>query len=160
MNLVLLHMKENPEADIEDSIAYVREILDEKKKELLQHVLMDDFIDLPKVCKHLHLSCLKVFQMFFNSTNLFDSNKELLQDIMKAIYVPLEYRTSRPLTSVHELRPKKGKPIIYSRFDQTSFKVHHGNRRFIRSQWFPKSTMSRDGCEKVLIPPKLNLCFI
>ncbi|KAA8519833.1 hypothetical protein F0562_014077 [Nyssa sinensis] len=47
MNLVLLYLKENPQAEIEESIAYVRQILDEKKKELLEIVLMDDSNDLP-----------------------------------------------------------------------------------------------------------------
>ncbi|XP_059660819.1 (E,E)-geranyllinalool synthase-like [Cornus florida] len=65
MNLVLLNLKENPHVDIESSITFVKEILDEKKKELLEYILMDGFNDLPKPCKHLHLSCLKVFQMFF-----------------------------------------------------------------------------------------------
>ncbi|KAK6283746.1 hypothetical protein POUND7_002698 [Theobroma cacao] len=97
MNCVLLYLKENPGADIEDSTAYVREILDKKWGELLQHVLMDGFEDLPKPCKLLHLSCVKVFQMFFHSRNRFDSNTEMLQDIQKAIYVPLNVGTSKPL---------------------------------------------------------------
>ncbi|KAA8519834.1 hypothetical protein F0562_014076 [Nyssa sinensis] len=89
MNLVLLYLKENPQAEIEESIAYVRKILDEKKKELLKIVLVEGSNDLPKSCNHLHLSCLKICQMFYNSSNLFDSDIELLQDVMKAIYVPL-----------------------------------------------------------------------
>ncbi|XP_022724392.1 (E,E)-geranyllinalool synthase-like [Durio zibethinus] len=89
MNYVLLYLKENPGADIEDSTAYVREIIDKKWGELLQHVLMDGFGQLPKPCKLLHLSCVKVFQTFFHSTNRFDSNTEMLQDIQKAIYIPL-----------------------------------------------------------------------
>ncbi|KAA8515305.1 hypothetical protein F0562_018465 [Nyssa sinensis] len=97
MNIALLYLKENPQACIEDSIDYVREILGEKKKELLEHVLMDGLNDLPKPCKFLHLSCLKVFQMFYNSSNLFDSKTDLLQDIMKAIYVPIECQTAKPL---------------------------------------------------------------
>lgn len=51
-NLVLLHLKGNPKAEIEDSISYVKEILDEKKTELLEHALMDyGSNDLPKPCK-------------------------------------------------------------------------------------------------------------
>ena len=98
MNCVLLYLKENPGADIEDSTAYVREILDKKWGELLQHVLMDGFRELPKPCKLLHLSVVKVFQMFFHSSNRYDSNTEMLQDVQKAIYIPLNVGlTSKPL---------------------------------------------------------------
>ncbi|XP_058073232.1 (E,E)-geranyllinalool synthase-like [Magnolia sinica] len=86
MNLVLLYLKENPEANIEDSIKFIRRILDKKKKELLEHVLVDGVSDMPKSCKQLHLSVLKVFQMFFNSSNDFDSPTQLLDNINKAIY--------------------------------------------------------------------------
>lgn len=89
MNSVLLYLKENPGADLKDSTAHVMEILDKKWAEMLQHVLMDGFGELPKPCKLLHLSCLKVFQMFFHSSNRFDSNTEMLQDIQNAIYVPI-----------------------------------------------------------------------
>uniref|UniRef100_A0A2N9HUN3 Uncharacterized protein n=1 Tax=Fagus sylvatica TaxID=28930 RepID=A0A2N9HUN3_FAGSY len=97
MNFVLLYLKDNPEAEIEEAIACTREILDKKKKDLLKHVLIDEFSDLPKPSKHLHLSCMKVFQMFFNSSNGYDSNTEMLEDIKKAIYIPLEVGTSKPL---------------------------------------------------------------
>ncbi|KAJ6707016.1 (EE)-GERANYLLINALOOL SYNTHASE-LIKE [Salix viminalis] len=84
-NFVLLHLKENPEADIEDSIAYTREILEKKTKELLEHALMDGSNDFSKPCRHLHLSCVKVFQMFFDSSNRYDSNTEMFHDIAKSI---------------------------------------------------------------------------
>lgn len=92
-NYVLLYMKENPDADIDDSIAYVRDLLGRKRKEFLQHALMDGFSDLPIASKRLHLSCVKVFQMFFNSSNRYDSNTEILQDIQKAIYIPIDVGT-------------------------------------------------------------------
>ncbi|OMO76497.1 hypothetical protein CCACVL1_15623 [Corchorus capsularis] len=98
MNSVLLYMKENPEADIDDSIAFVRNLLEEKRKELLKHSLMDGLSDLPIGSRHLHLSCMKVFQMFFNSSNRYDSNSEMLQDIQKAIYIPVDVGTSKPLS--------------------------------------------------------------
>ncbi|XP_027160774.1 (E,E)-geranyllinalool synthase-like isoform X2 [Coffea eugenioides] len=89
MNMVLLHLDENPNAKIDGSIAYVKGILEEKTKEFLEIVLMDDGPEeMPKSCKHFHLSCMKVFHMFFNSTNLFDSEEELLNDIKKAICIP------------------------------------------------------------------------
>ncbi|GMI82367.1 terpene synthase 04, GERANYLLINALOOL SYNTHASE, TERPENE SYNTHASE 4 [Hibiscus trionum] len=89
-NYVLLYMRENPGADIEDSTTYVRGIVENKWGEFLQHVLMDDGSgELPKGSKFLHLSCVKVFQMFFHSSNRYDSNTDILQDIQKAIYIPL-----------------------------------------------------------------------
>lgn len=93
MNLVLLHLKENPKSQIHDSVAYVKNILNEKTREFLEIVLLDDNggIDdqIPKSMKQLHLSCMKVFHMFFNSTNLFDTKAELLQDIKRAIFIPI-----------------------------------------------------------------------
>ncbi|CAL5183397.1 unnamed protein product [Lathyrus oleraceus] len=94
LNYVLVNMMENPEFEIEDSIAFVREIVEKKKKEFLELVLIDGLSDFPKSTKQLHLSCLKVFQMFFNSKNRFDSNTELVEDINKSIYLPLG-RTSK-----------------------------------------------------------------
>ncbi|GFY91840.1 hypothetical protein Acr_08g0002360 [Actinidia rufa] len=91
-NFVVLHLKENPHGGIKNSIAYVRELLNEMKKEFLEHAFMDGGNDLPKSFRHFHLSILRVFHMFFNSSNLFDSNNELLHDIKKAIYAPIEYQ--------------------------------------------------------------------
>ncbi|KAK9924707.1 hypothetical protein M0R45_033061 [Rubus argutus] len=89
-NLVLLHMKENPNLGVEESIEVIQKILDEKKKEFLEHVLVSGMSDMPEECKLLHFHCLKAFQMFYNSTNAFDSPTELLADINKAIYDPLK----------------------------------------------------------------------
>ncbi|XP_028796345.1 (E,E)-geranyllinalool synthase-like [Neltuma alba] len=89
VNSVLINLIENPEVDIEDSIAFVREIIGKKKKEFMEYVLMDEMCDWPKPLKQFHLSCLKAFQMFFNSSNSYDSNTDLLEDIDKAIYLPL-----------------------------------------------------------------------
>lgn len=104
MNYTLLHMNENPGAQLDDSIEYVKEILANKKKEFLENVLMDGFNDMPKTCKLLHLSCLNVFHMFFNSCNLFDTKAAILEDIMRAIYIPLQEQTSIP--------PLKTSPIL------------------------------------------------
>jgi len=78
------YLKDNPEGDIEEEIAFTREILDQNKKDLLKYVLMDLFCDFPKSCNHLHLSCMKVFQIFFNSSNGYDFNTEMLEDIKKS----------------------------------------------------------------------------
>lgn len=104
LNSVLLHLKENPKANIEDAVNYVENILEETKMKLLEHALTMDGIDdsFPRPCKMLHLSALKVFQMFFNSANHFDSKETLINDINKAIFVPFEDHTSfnlpKPLT--------------------------------------------------------------
>lgn len=168
----MLYLKENPEADIEDSIAFVREILDNKKKEFLKHVLMDGLSDLPKPCKHLHLSCLKVFQMFFNSSNRYDSSTEMLQDINKAIYIPIEVGKSikdpiHPKKEVGKSVPmkplvplqtgaKKEYLTINSYFNQPS--KHYMRRSFVtrRVSW-PASR--DDGLGKMFIPAKTRFCF-
>ncbi|GKV50979.1 hypothetical protein SLEP1_g57657 [Rubroshorea leprosula] len=101
LNTVLLYLNENPKADIEDSIAYVKGMLETKKKELLQHAVIDGLSDLPKHCKQLHLSCLKVFAMFFHSSNRCDKeDTEMLKGIQQAICSPLLVgRTSKVLTN-------------------------------------------------------------
>ncbi|XP_042496091.1 (E,E)-geranyllinalool synthase [Macadamia integrifolia] len=109
MNLVMLYMKEIKEADIQDSVSCIENILDQKKKELLEHALVNDMGgQMPKSCKELHLSCLKVFQMFFYNANRFDSETALLQDIKKAIYDPLEVQVQGSmlpqLTVGHKLK--------------------------------------------------------
>lgn len=151
-----LYLKENPGADTEDSISYMTDIMDEKKKGLLEHALMDGLDDLPKPCKHLHLSCFKVFQMFFNSGNRFDSNTELVHDINKAIYIPLEVQTSKPLKPLPpHAGPKKANSTMNTHFDQPykprvkpSFTMH----------WI--SPKIRDGSGKMSISLKLKLCFV
>ncbi|KAL3741887.1 hypothetical protein ACJRO7_017373 [Eucalyptus globulus] len=87
LNFVLLYLKENPEASIEDSINFVQHLLDQLKKELLQHVL-EEPCSLPKPSRRLHLGCLKVFHMFFNSSNRYDSDMDMFHDIQKALVVP------------------------------------------------------------------------
>ena len=157
VNSVLLYLQENPEAGIEDSIAFVREILDEKKKEFLQHVLMDGFCDFPKPCKHLHLSCLKVFQMFFNSTNRYDSNTEMLQDINKAFYIPLEVGNSKPPKPLPlQAGAKKEYLTTNSYFNRPS--MHYMGRSFATRQisW-PASR--NGGLGNMFMPPKLRFCF-
>ncbi|WJZ96335.1 hypothetical protein VitviT2T_015029 [Vitis vinifera] len=157
LNFVLLHLKENPKATIEDSISFTKAILDEKRKELLEHALMDDLDDLPKPCKQLHLSCFKVFQMCYNSSNRFDSNTELLHDINRAIYIPLKVQTSKPLKLLpYHARPKKENSKISSTcFDQT-YKPRV-KPSFIMHRIPPKI---RDGCGKVPISLNHKLYFV
>lgn len=119
MNYTLLHFNGNPKGQIEDSIDFVKVILGYKKKEFLENVLMDGFNDMPRTMKLLHLSCLNVFHMFFNSCNLFDTKEAILEDIMRSIYIPLgqEEQTpimsssSKPLPLVVPLQEKKIKIV-------------------------------------------------
>ncbi|CAE5962780.1 unnamed protein product [Arabidopsis arenosa] len=89
INSVLLHLKNHPGLKIEDSIAHIEKIIDSKRKEFMEHVLVDGKSDLPKPGKEIHMSCCKVFEMFFNKKNRYDSNTEMLQDIKKALYDPV-----------------------------------------------------------------------
>ncbi|GLT82993.1 hypothetical protein SLE2022_013080 [Rubroshorea leprosula] len=155
LNTVLLYLKENPEADIEDSIAYVKGMLETKKKELLQHAFIDGFSDLPKHCKQLHLSCLKVFAMFFHSSNRYDKEDTgMLKDIQQAIYCPLHVgRTSKVLTKKPHASYSGSKEhkIINYEFGQRS--KYHSRRVIAR----PFSPIPRRGCDISFMPPKFRL---
>ncbi|KAJ8767585.1 hypothetical protein K2173_018143 [Erythroxylum novogranatense] len=87
INLFTLHLKQNPNMDIEDSIAFTNDIIIKKSKEFLEHPLMDGFDDLSRPCRLLHLSYLKVFQMFFVSGNRYDSPMSMIQDIRNKLYM-------------------------------------------------------------------------
>ncbi|KAJ6767149.1 ENT-COPALYL DIPHOSPHATE SYNTHASE CHLOROPLASTIC [Salix purpurea] len=155
-NFVLLHLKENPEADIEDSIAYTREILEKKKKELLEHALMDGFNDFSKPCRHLHLSCVKVFQMFFDSSNRYDSNTEMFHDIQKAFYIPVEIGAPKPLP-LHS-GSKKRYPTVAANyhFDQ---RCKNRNIRLAANSLVPQP-LSGHPYMKMPMAPKFKLCFM
>ncbi|KAK6268819.1 hypothetical protein QUC31_012979 [Theobroma cacao] len=155
MNYVLLYMKENPEADINDSIAFVRDLLDKKRKELLKHVLTDGLSDLPEASRHLHLSCMKVFQMFFNSSNRYDSNTEMLQDIQKAIYIPPDIGISKPLMPLpSDSGPKKEFRTTTSHFVQP---VKYHSKRIIGYQ--ASLSIARRGYASMLTTPNFRMSF-
>ncbi|TKY59317.1 (E,E)-geranyllinalool synthase [Spatholobus suberectus] len=102
LNFLLLNLTRNQHFVMEDSIAFVKDIIDKKKKEFLQHALVDGQSDLPKPSKMLHLTCLKVFEMFYGSSNGFDSDSKLLEDINKALYLPLSRKVRTPkILSLH-----------------------------------------------------------
>lgn len=82
-------MRNHSGLEIKDSIAHIETIIDSNRKEFLKHVLVDGLSDLPKPCKEIHMSCCKVFEMFFNKKNRYDSDIEMLQDIKKALYDPV-----------------------------------------------------------------------
>ncbi|KAF8062889.1 hypothetical protein N665_1186s0002 [Sinapis alba] len=103
INSVLLHMRNTSGLEIENSIAHIEKIIDSNRKEFLEHVLMDGLSDLPKPCKEIHMSCCQVFEMFFNKKNRYDSDTEMLQDIKKAFYDPV---------NVNELPEIEPKPLM------------------------------------------------
>ncbi|KAM6550262.1 hypothetical protein CsatB_000070 [Cannabis sativa] len=172
-NSITIYMKNNSEVEMEEAVKYVKEILNNKKKELLKHVLIDDdnsFTNLSKECRLLHLSCLKVFQMFFNSSNRYDSNTEILDDIAKAIYVPLKssddheglkknlmIRLPKPLT----IDPSRGKSTTV----KCSLNLNHFNQT---SKYFSMNEVSFHKHNEVenwkitthIMPSKFNFCFI
>ncbi|KAJ0016946.1 hypothetical protein Pint_10679 [Pistacia integerrima] len=151
-NFVLLYAKENPDADIEDSIAYVRDIIPKMEKQIFEQALMDGFSDLPKPAKNLHLSCLKVFNMFYHSSNRYNSDTALFHDIQKSIYIPIQAESPKPLKSVltqpHPLplAPPLGSTskeykttINYGHFDRSSFK----SRRSLAAKQSPTNTCTK-----------------
>ncbi|KAL4202078.1 hypothetical protein AMTRI_Chr02g219220 [Amborella trichopoda] len=80
-NLVALIMKANPNATIQDAVGCIENILDRKKKELVEKLL-------------IHLGTLKAYQMFFNGTNAFESPSQLLHDFNRAFYEDLPMKES------------------------------------------------------------------
>ncbi|KVI00970.1 Terpene synthase, metal-binding domain-containing protein [Cynara cardunculus var. scolymus] len=161
MNLVFLHLKENPEASIDDSIDQAQRLLEWKRKELLKHVFTDDNSDFPKQWKYLHLSCFKVFQMLFNSTNLYDTDAELQLDIERAIYIAPEYDLSqylKPKTASNPL-PEKTDLIINARYHQTPLRSYGHGRMSIRCHRLPDHAV-RNVTSNVFKSPGFSLRFI
>lgn len=89
INLIVLYMQGHPERKIEHAYSYVGEILNRTRKELLEHALMDDKNCVPKPCRKIHFMALKIFYLFYNSVNGYDSPTAMIQGINKAIYEPL-----------------------------------------------------------------------
>ena len=165
-NSVLLYMRNNPEVNIEEAISFVREILNKKKEELLEHVLVDGLTDLPKECRLLHLSCFKVFQMFFNSSNRYDSDTEMLDDIAKAIYIPPQVQSSKK-TSINADQSVLVALPLESKIAKRSAIKSHGSGRTsknsitsrlpVRQLSGPAMTF---GNWKTTMPLKFNIRFV
>ncbi|KAL5579379.1 hypothetical protein UlMin_011821, partial [Ulmus minor] len=161
VNSVLLYLENNSsEVEMEESINYLRAILDKKKEELLEHVLMDGFPDLPKSCSQLHLSCFKVFQMFFNSSNRYDSDTEMVEDIKKAIYISPKIQPSKllkPLPLPLESKTKSPTIMHYHSGRSSKFYIKNSTLPMHQLSW----TSSRiNGNRKMTIPLKFNCCFV
>ncbi|PWA74740.1 geranyllinalool synthase [Artemisia annua] len=140
MNLVLLHFKENPNASLDDSIAEVQRFLERKRQELLANIFTDDNGDFPSQWKYLHLSCFKVFQMLFNSDNLYDTDDELQYDIERAIYIPPQYELSHYLKNQTTYLPlsEKRNLNISARYAQTQVRLNGHSRMNISVHPLPK----------------------
>lgn len=145
MNLVVLHSHENPGATIEESVAYVEDILELKRKEFLKHIFMDG--GMPRSCKQTHLYCMKVFEMFYNSANLFDSETALVEDVKKSIYLPIHRR--KPLKTV----PSPAKSKV-----SAGFQLHAIPRTPNTTSFIKNSSVSGRG--EVRPPLRLNLSFV
>ncbi|XP_050230081.1 (E,E)-geranyllinalool synthase-like [Mercurialis annua] len=156
INMVLLHMKENPEAEIEDSIAHVKQIINQKKKEFMKQALMDDINILPKEFRHFHLSCLKAFQMFFNSSNEFDSTTtKMLQDIQNAIYLPIQVNKPKPPLQLIPEAPKRLQTVAsYRRVDH---RLNHYNINYTSKR---NISIKRRSVAMSAMPLSFGLCFI
>ncbi|GAB4831263.1 hypothetical protein Ancab_005276 [Ancistrocladus abbreviatus] len=153
-NLILLY----PNAKIEESIANVESILDQTKKKLLEHALMDGLDGMSKACKQLHLSTLKVFQMFFNSANHFDSNTAMLDAIKKAIYIPLEDQALKPLKPVVHHPFSEGNNLVKNPSGR-SFKFgYHSRKGFIARSMKTISAQARG--KLIMTVPRINFCFL
>ncbi|KAL3741884.1 hypothetical protein ACJRO7_017370 [Eucalyptus globulus] len=157
LNFVLLYLKENPEVSIEDSINFVQLLLEQLKKEFLLHVLKE-LCNLPEPSRRLHLGCLKVFHMFFNSSNRYDSETGMLHDIQKALVVPLRVPKLKPLRPLLEqLGPKPREFVTKSLYGQV------GLERFPRKSFVGYRISSRTGpvdrCEKMYKSSNFKLCF-
>ncbi|XP_030528950.1 S-linalool synthase-like [Rhodamnia argentea] len=157
LNFVLLYLKENPEANIEDSIKFVQLLIDQMKKEFLQHVLDRDS-NLPEPSRRLHLGCLKVFHMFFNSSNRYDSDMDMLHDIHKALVMPPLVPKSKPLRPLPE--PPGPKPRVFAtkswsgRFDLDCFP----KKSFIKYRTSSHSGPAKRW-EKMYKSSSFRLCF-
>lgn len=144
MNMVMLHSHENPGASIQESEAYVKAILELKRKEFLQHVFTGE--EMPTSCKQTHLYCMKVFEMFYNSANLFDSETALVEDVKKSIYLPIRRaKTSKPV-------PSLDKPKVSAVFKFPAIPRTPNTTSFIKNS-------SVSGQPKARLPLRLNLSF-
>ncbi|GJY13172.1 (E,E)-geranyllinalool synthase-like protein [Tanacetum coccineum] len=161
MNLVLLHFKDNPNASLDDSVAEVQRFLERKRQELLAHIFTDDNGDFPSQWKYLHLSCFKVFQMLFNSANLYDTDAELQYDIERAIYIPPQYELSHYLINetTARLLSEKRNLKISARYTQTLLCLNGHSRTRISVRTLPKK-YKRNGNYNVFNSTFSSLCLI
>ncbi|KAI3740788.1 hypothetical protein L2E82_31262 [Cichorium intybus] len=161
MNLVLLHFKDNPDASMDDSVNLVKKFMDWKRKELLKHVFTNDRSDFPKQWNFLHLSCFKVFQMLYSSSNLYDTEAELQLHIEKAIYLPPKHELPiylKPQTTLPPL-PQKGNLTINGGYAQNPPRCYVHGGMSIRFHQLPKKPM-RNLTLEVFCSSMSRICFM
>ncbi|KAF8031230.1 hypothetical protein BT93_D0438 [Corymbia citriodora subsp. variegata] len=157
LNFVLLYLKENPEANIEDSIHFVQLLLDQLKKEFLQYVL-EELCDLPEPSRRLHLGCLKVFHMFFDSSNRYDSDTDMLPDIQKALVVPPRVPNLKPLRPLPEQPGQKPRVFVTKSLSGQFGLVHFPRKSFIGYRMSSRIGPV-DRWEKMYKSSSFNLCL-
>ncbi|KAI3510368.1 hypothetical protein L1887_17307 [Cichorium endivia] len=161
MNLVLLHFKDNPDASMDDSVNLVKKFMDWKRKELLKHVFTNDRSDFPKQWNFLHLSCFKVFQMLYSSSNLYDTEAELQLHIEKAIYLPPKHELPiclKPQTTLPPL-PQKGNLTINGGYARNPPRRYVHGCMSIRFHQLPKKPM-RNLTLEVFCSSMSRICFM
>ncbi|KAK3433160.1 hypothetical protein EUGRSUZ_D00680 [Eucalyptus grandis] len=157
LNFVLLYLKENPQASIEDSINFVQHLLDQLKKEFLQHVL-EEPCSLPKPSRRLHLGCLKVFHMFFNSSNRYDSDMDMFHDIQKALVVPPRVpKLKSPMPLPEQPRPKPRVSVTKDLSGQ--FRLGRFPRKSFVGCQMPSHSGPANRWEKMYKLSSFKLCF-
>jgi len=135
----------------------VQLLLHQLKKEFLQHVL-EEPCSVPELSRLLHLACLKVFHMFFNSSNRYDSDTDMLHDIQKVLVVPPRVPKLKPLRPLPE--KLRLKPRV---FETKSLSGQYGLERFPRKSFIGYRMSSQTGpvnrWEKMYKSSSFKLCF-
>ncbi|KAK3433154.1 hypothetical protein EUGRSUZ_D00671 [Eucalyptus grandis] len=157
LNFVLLYLKENPEASIEDSINFVQHLLHQLKKEFLQHVLAEP-CSLPKPSRQLHLGCLKVFHMFFNSSNRYDSDMDMFHDIQKALVVPPRVPKLKSLMPLPE-QPGPKPRVSVTKDLSSQFRLGRFPRKSFVGCQMPPHSGPATRWEKMYKLSSFKLCF-
>ncbi|GER36489.1 terpene synthase [Striga asiatica] len=162
LNYVLLHSEKNPSTSVADSVAYIRGIIQDIRKEFVEHVYMDR--DVNESFRKIHLWSMKIFHMFFESANLFDSDTALVDEIQRALFVPIVQKPKpepllRPPVPFTPIKNVKNKTEILARF--RPFTRRSDNIGFIRPS-FVKNSTSYVGRERmnVNVPIQFSLYFI
>ncbi|CAA0817906.1 (E-E)-geranyllinalool synthase [Striga hermonthica] len=163
LNYVLLHSDKNPSMVVADSVAYVRGIIQDIRKEFVEHVYMDR--DVNESFRNIHLWSMKIFHLFFESANLFDSETALVDEIQRALFVPIVQKPRpEPLLSppvpLTPLKNVKNVREILARLRPVTRGL--GNIGFIRPSFVKNSSTSYVGRERTnaIVPIQFSLCFM
>nr|Q96376.1 RecName: Full=S-linalool synthase [Clarkia breweri]AAC49395.1 S-linalool synthase [Clarkia breweri] len=167
INYVWMYMIENNQASIDDSVRHVQTIINVKKQEFIQRVLSDQHCNLPKSFKQLHFSCLKVFNMFFNSSNIFDTDTDLLLDIHEAFVSPPQVPKFKPhIKPPHQLPatlqpPHQPQQIMVNKkkVEMVYKSYHHPFKVFTLQKKQSSGHGTMNPRASILAGPNIKLCF-